>query len=218
MDIKNKSGDVLGKIQIESLRNDSAIDRIVIDLKPGEGKAIYTADATENQFTQQTNYAAIPWEEGLEQLEKLYSPWQPKFPINSDIDAIHVFYGFDNLTPQEIEEMVEESNRTGRNVVIRDLKPNKRVVGISITYQEYGGYKLNIFGTTKSRITLPDHDGTTVKQVAIRGVQAFFIVNNETSQLIWIEEDVHGKALQYEINGRNMSEDLVMKIAKSMDG
>ncbi|WP_342572647.1 DUF4367 domain-containing protein [Paenibacillus sp. FSL R5-0749] len=218
MDIKNKSGDVLGKIQIESLRKDRAIDRIVIDLKPGEGKAIYTADASENQFTQQTNYAAIPWEDGLEQLQKLYSPWQPKFPIDSDIDAIHVFYGFDNLTTQEIEEMVEESNRSGSNVVIRDLKPNKRVVGISITYQEYGGYTLNIFGTTKSRIALPDHGGATVKQAAIRGVQAFFIVNNETSQLIWIEEDVQGKALQYEINGRNMSEDLVMKIAKSMNG
>lgn len=218
MDIKNKSGDVLGKIQIESLRKDRAIDRIVIDLKPGEGKAIYTADASENQFTQQTNYAAIPWEDGLEQLQKLYSPWQPKFPIDSDIGAIHVFYGFDNLTPQEIEEMVEESNRSGSNVVIRDLKPNKKVVGISITYQEYGGYTLNIFGTTKSRIALPDHGGATVKQAAIRGVQAFFIVNNETSQLIWIEEDVQGKALQYEINGRNMSEDLVMKIAKSMNG
>ncbi|RPK30440.1 hypothetical protein [Paenibacillus xylanexedens] len=218
MDIKNKSGDVLGKIQIESLRNDSAIDRIVIDLKPGEGKAIYTADATENQFTQQTNYAAIPWEDGLEQLQKLYSPWQPKFPIDSDIDAIHVFYGFDNLTPQEIDEMIEESNRLGRNVVIRDLKPNKKVVGISITYKEYGGYKLNIFGTTKSRIALPDHDGTKVKQVALRGVEAFYIFNNETSQLIWIEEDVHGKALQYEIIGRNMSEDLVMEITNSMNG
>ncbi|MBD8837869.1 DUF4367 domain-containing protein [Paenibacillus sp. CFBP 13594] len=218
MDIKNKSGDVLGKIQIESLRKDHAIDRIVIDLKPGEGKAIYTADATENQFTQQTNYAAIPWEDGLEQLQKLYSPWQPKFPIDSDIDAIHVFYGFDNLTPQEIDEMIEESNRLGSNVVIRDLKPNKKVVGISITYKEYGGYKLNIFGTTKSRIALPDHDGTKVKQVALRGVEAFYIFNNETSQLIWIEEDVHGKALQYEIIGRNMSEDLVMKIANSMNG
>lgn len=183
MDIKNKSGDVLGKIQIESLR-DNAIDRIVIDLKPGEGKAIYTADVTENQFTQQTNYAAIPWDDGLEQLQRLYSPWQPKFPIDSDIDAIHVFYGFDNLTPQEIDEMIEESNRSGRNVVIRDLKPNKKVVGISITDKEYGGYKLNIFGTTKSRIALPDHDGTTVMQAAIRGVQAFYIFDNETSQLI----------------------------------
>ncbi|MEK3707870.1 DUF4367 domain-containing protein [Paenibacillus sp. FSL R7-0198] len=218
MDIKNKSGDVLGKIQIESLRNDNAIDRIVIDLKPGEGKAIYTADVTENQFTQQTNYAAIPWEDGLEQLQKHYSPWQPKFPIDSDIDAIHVFYGFDNLTPQEIDEMIEESNRSGRNVVIRDLKSNKKVVGISITYKEYGGYKLNIFGTTKSRIALPDHGGTTVKETGIRGVQAFYISDNENSQLIWIEEDVHGKALQYEIIGRNMSEDLVMKIAKSMNG
>ncbi|WJM10565.1 DUF4367 domain-containing protein [Paenibacillus sp. PK1-4R] len=217
MDIKNKSGDVLGKIQIESLR-DNAIDRIVIDLKPGDGKAIYTADVTENQFTQQTNYAAILWDDGLEQLQRLYSPWQPKFPIDSDIDAIHVFYGFDNLTPQEIDEMIEESNRSGRNVVIRDLKPNKKVVGISITYKEYGGYKLNIFGTTKSRIALPDHDGTTVKQAAIRGVQAFYIFDNETFQLIWIEENVHGKALQYEIIGRNMSEDLVMKIAKSMNG
>lgn len=218
MDIKNKSGDVLGKIQIESLRNDNAIDRIVIDLKPGEGKAIYTADVIENQFTQQTNYAPISWEDGLEQLQKHYSPWQPKFPIDSDIDAIHVFYGFDNLTPQEIDEMIEESNRSGRNVVIRDLKPNKKVVGISITYKEYGGYKLNVFGTTKSRIALPDQDGTTVTQAAIRGVQAFYIFNNEASQLVWIEEDVHGKALQYEIIGRNMSEDLVMKIAKSMNG
>ncbi|GAS81185.1 DUF4367 domain-containing protein [Paenibacillus amylolyticus] len=216
MDIKNKSGDVLGKIQIESLR-DNAIDRIVIDLKPGDGKAIYTADVIENQFTQQTNYAPISWEDGLEQLQKHYSPWQPKFPIDSNIDSIHVFYGFDNLTPQEIDEMIEESSRSGRKVVIRDLKPNKKVVGISITYKKYGGYKLNIFGTTKSRIAVPDHGGTTVKESAIRGVQAFYILNNETSQLIWIEEDVHGKALQYEIIGRKMSEDLVMKIAKSMN-
>lgn len=114
MEIKNKSGDVLGKIQIESIRSEHAIDRIVIDLKPGEGKAIYTADVTENQFTQQSNYAAIPWEDGLEQLQQLYSPWQPKFPIDSGIDAIRVFYGFDNLTHQEIDEMIEESNRSGR--------------------------------------------------------------------------------------------------------
>lgn len=78
MDIKNKSGDVLGKIQIESLRNDHAIDRIVFDLKPGEGKAIYTADVIENQFTQQTNYAPIPWEDGLKQLQKHYSPWRDR--------------------------------------------------------------------------------------------------------------------------------------------
>ncbi|MDK8189271.1 DUF4367 domain-containing protein [Paenibacillus sp. UMB7766-LJ446] len=216
MEIKNKGGDVLGKIQIESLRNDHVIDKVILDLRPGDGKAIYTADTTENKFTQQTNYAAITWDNGFKQLQEQCSPWQPKFPAHSEVHAIHVYYGFDNITSDEINEMVEESKVSRKNVVVRDLKPNKKLVGISITYQEYGTFKLNIFGTTKSRIQLPDNDMNNVKQLKVRGVEAFYILNNETERLVWIEESVNGKALQYEIIGKDTSKEVLMKIAESM--
>ena len=55
MEIKNKSGNVIGKIQIESSEKDTALNEIVMNLQPGEGKAIYVADAApDHQFTKRT--------------------------------------------------------------------------------------------------------------------------------------------------------------------
>jgi len=112
--------------------------------------------------------------------------------------------------------MIEENNKTGRNVVVRNLKPNKKLVGVSITYRDYGTYKLSIFGTTKSRVQLPDNDFSKVKQFEIHGVEAFYISNNGIEQMIWIEEDINGKALQYEITGKDITQELLIKIVEKM--
>ncbi|MCJ8010155.1 hypothetical protein MUG84_00170 [Paenibacillus sp. KQZ6P-2] len=68
MEIKNKSGNVIGKIQIQSLQDENILDNIIHELRPGDGKGIYIADAVDNKFTQQTNYAAIEWDKGYEML------------------------------------------------------------------------------------------------------------------------------------------------------
>lgn len=216
MEIKNKSGDFLGKIQIESLESDHIMDHIIRDLRPGDGKAIYIADATENQFTQQTNYAAVEWEHGLDRLSETLSLWRPRFPAHVEVHTIQVYYGFDNLTPDEIDEMAEESKTSGQNVVVRDLKPNTKLVGVSIKYKEYGTFKLNIFGTTKSRIQLPDHELSQVKPLHVRGAEAFYFSNDGTDRLIWIEEGISGKALQYELIGQQILAEKLIQIADSM--
>jgi len=53
---------------------------VILELRPGDGKRIYIADALENKFTQQTNYAAIAWDNDFEMLKEKLSPWKPNFP------------------------------------------------------------------------------------------------------------------------------------------
>lgn len=103
------------------------------------------------------------------------------------------------------------------NIVIRDLEPNNRLVGVCITYQSVRGmYKLNIFGTTKTRIQIPDSERSTIEKISIRGNQAYIIIGDRNQQLIWIEVDAGGKALQYQISGNDFRRDLVLDIAESM--
>ncbi|MFB9277587.1 hypothetical protein [Cohnella cellulosilytica] len=218
MEIRNKKGDMIGKIQFQSLQDENIINKIIRGLNPGEGKAIYIADAVDNKFTQQTNYVARDWGEGLESLKEKITPWQPRFPIYSEMHKIQVYYGFDNLLPHEIDGMIEESERTGSNVVVRDLRPNNTLVGVNISYQtsDCGTYAFRIFGTTKSRIQVPNSKQSKIEQLNVRGNEAFYISNIEYNQLIWIEEDVNGKALQYEIMGRDISQEFIFTIAESM--
>lgn len=217
MDIKNKSGDFLGKIQMESLESDHVVDQIIRNLRPGDGKAIYLANAAEaNQFTQQTNYAAVEWENGLDQLKEMLTEWQPKFPAFAEVERIQVYYGFDNLTPDEIQAMADESGITGQQVVIRDLKPNNKMVGIRISYQGESEYTLQIFGTTKSRILLSDLELSKVKPMCVRGAEAFYFSNHGTDRLIWIEVGSGGKALQYELNGQEQSAAALIQVAERM--
>ncbi|KAA8787573.1 DUF4367 domain-containing protein [Paenibacillus amylolyticus] len=216
MDIKNQNGDFLGKIQIESLDSEDGMDQIIGNLRPGDGKAIYIADAKENSFTQQTNYAAVEWENGLEQLKENLTSWKPRFPAQVEHNSIQVYYGFDNLTPDEIEAMAEESKMTGKNVIVRDLKPNNKLVGVSITYGGEKSFTLRIFGTTKSRIGLSESELAQVRTLHVRGVEAFYFTNHGTDRLIWIEEGSSGKALQYELFGKPMPADILINIAESM--
>lgn len=37
-----------------------------------------------------------------------------------------------------------------------------------------------------------------------------YLSTNDVRQLVWIEEDVHGKALQYEIVGSNMEKEYII--------
>lgn len=213
MEIKNKSGNVIGKIQIESSEKDSALNAIVMNLQPGEGKAIYIADASDHQFTQQTNYAATPWEQGIDVLIDKLLPWQPRFPKNHVVRDIQVYYGFNNLSPQEIDEMAKECKSTGSNVVIRDLKPNDNIVGVRIMYDK--DLLFRMFGTTKTRIQ-SDNVHATVTALNVRGYEAFFITDVEHNKLLWIEEDVNGKPLQYEISGQHIKQKEIIELAESM--
>ena len=216
MDINNQNGDFLGRIQMESQESDYVVDQIIRNLKPGDGKAIYIANAGEHQFTQQTNYAAVEWEHGLEQLKKKLTEWQPQFPVRAGVESIQVYYGFNNLTPDEIEAMAEESRTTGQQVVIRDLHPNHTLVGVRICYQGEGELTLHIFGTTKSRIYLSEDELSQVKPLRVRGAEAFYFSNHGTDRLIWIEAGNSGKALQYELIGQLQSAAALIQIAEEM--
>ncbi|WP_342554867.1 hypothetical protein [Paenibacillus sp. FSL R7-0652] len=216
MDMKSQSGDFLGRIQMESLESDYVVDQIIRTLKPGDGKAIYIANAAEHQFTQQTNYAAVEWEHGLEQLKAALAEWQPQFPAQTEIESIQVYYGFDNLTPDEIEAMAEESRSTGQQVVVRDLHPNNKLVGVRIRYKEEGALTLHIFGTTKSRIYLSEDELSQVKPLRVRGAEAFYFSNHGSDRLIWIEAGSSGKALQYELMGDQQSAAALIQIAEGM--
>lgn len=215
MEIKNKEGNVIGKIEFQSLENNNVIDNIILDLKPGDGKAIYTANANGNNITQQTNYAAIKWNGNFDELLNGLQPWKPLFPKHT-VEEINVYYGFDNLSPSEIDDMANESVQTGRNVIVRDLKPNNTIVGVKIVYRsDMGTYILQIFGTTKSRINISADEHDKITKVVVRGNEGFFISNNDNNQLIWIEEDANGKSLQYEMIGVGSLKDF-FSIAESM--
>lgn len=216
MDIKNENGEIIGKIQFQYLEDRSVIDNIVLSLRPGDGKGIYIDNADNHNVTQQTNYEAKKWDGDIKSLIDKIRPWQPCFPTDSIVE-IRVYYGFDNLSSEEIDEMIGESKRTGQKVVIRDLKPNNKIVGLNITYQSVKGtYILQIFGTTKSRIQAPNDDQGKIEQLYVRGNKAYYITNLGESHTIWIEEDAKGKALQYEIIGRDLHLENVISITESM--
>lgn len=217
VEIKNKQGNVIGKIQFHSNQNKNTVESIISELRPGDGKAIYDAEATDNKFTQQTNYAAVNWDEGFESLKERLSPWQPRFPTLSKIHKIQVYYGFDNLLSHEIDEMIEESERSRKNVVVRDLKPNNTLVGVDITYHsDQGTYRFRIFVTTKSRIQEPDSENSKIENLEVRGNEAFYISSVNNQQLVWIEEDSGGKAIQYEFMGNDIQKCVLFSIAESM--
>ncbi|WP_152392682.1 DUF4367 domain-containing protein [Paenibacillus guangzhouensis] len=217
MQIKNNRGDVIGKIQFYSHQNEDKVNQIISELRPGDGKAIYNAGAIDNKFSQQTNYAATNWDQDFGSLKEKLSPWQPLFPTLSKIQSMQVYYGFDNLLSHEIDEMIEESKRTGVNVVVRDLKPNRTIVGVNISYHsDQGTFTFRIFGTTKSRIQVSDSEDSKIDHFDVRGNEAFYILSDGHHQLIWLEEDLNGKVLQYELMGRDISKEVLLNIVASM--
>lgn len=215
MEMKSEKGDVLAILNIDSFKKENDIDNIIRELKPGMGKGIYIAN--EKKITQQTNYKTVKWQGGLDELKAKAPSWELVFPIDVEVKDIRIYYGFDNLTQEEIDEMATESERTGRNVVV-DLKPNDTLVGVSlICRKDETTFEFRIFGTTKSRIHVPNIERHIIENLTIRGNDAVYVGDSERQQLIWAEVGPNmGKALQYEILAERSSRDWLISIASSL--
>ncbi|WP_422656824.1 hypothetical protein ACK8P5_13645 [Paenibacillus sp. EC2-1] len=217
INMKNEIGEVIATVRIDSFQEENPLDSILRDLKPGMGKAIYVADQGERSVNQQTNYEAITWSQNLNDLIKLATPWQLYFPVDSELLNIHVYYGFDNLTDQEIDQMIIESQKTGKNIIIKDLRPNNVLVGMKLHYKlEENSFEFRIFGTTKSRIHVPNIEQHTIEHLKIRGYDAVYIADGEKQQLIWAEETIPGNPLQYELLAERSNRTSLVKIAESL--
>ncbi|ULL14764.1 hypothetical protein DVH26_10070 [Paenibacillus sp. H1-7] len=215
MEMRNEKGEVLAILNVDSLQEENTIDIVIRELRPGMGKGIYLAD--DKKISQQTNYAPVKWLDGLDKLKAKASSWEPVFPANAEVMDIQVYYGFDNLTQEEINEMAIESAKTGKDVV-RDLKPNDTFVGVSLLYRkEETTFEFRIFGTTKSRIHVPDVEKHTIEHLTIRTNEAVYVGDNEIQQLIWAEVGpTMGKALQYEVLAERSNRDWLISISESL--
>lgn len=215
MEMRNQKGEVLAILNIDSPQEENTIDIVIRQLKPGMGKGIYLA--ADKKISQQTNYGAVKWTGEIEELKAKTSSWEPVFPADAEVMDIQVYYGFDNLTQEEIDEMAIESSRTG-NDVVRDLRPNDTFVGVSLLYRkEETEFQFRIFGTTKSRIHVPDLEKHTIENLTIRSNEAVYIRNNELQRLIWAEVGpTKGKALQYEVVAEHSNRDSLISISESL--
>jgi len=217
--IEMHSGDgvTLATLRVDSLRRDDALDAVIRTLRPGMGKAIYVSGTGERNVSQQTNYEAVKWNEGLRALLKRASPLRLRLPGGADWEEIRVYYGFDNVSEEDIEEMIAESERFGKKVVVRDLRPNRELVGLSLRCVQDGRFfEYRIFRTTKSRVHVPDIGKEEIGQLRVRGHEAVYLANEGRRQLIWAEpETVMGAALQYEIHGTDLDREALIRIAET---
>ena len=217
IEMRNEKGELLASIRIDSFQEDDVMDAVIRDLKPGMGKAIYVAGG-ERTVSQQTNYESVKWDRDIKALIELASPLQPSLPVDANLQDIHVYYGFENVTEAEIDDMVTESERSGKQVIVRDLHPNGVLVGIKLLYSKGDRpFELRIFRTTKSRIHVPDIDQHTIEHLTVRGNQAVYVADSERQQLIWAEEEPEaGSRLQYEILAERSNRDWLVIIAESL--
>ncbi|RXZ84872.1 hypothetical protein EBB07_02320 [Paenibacillaceae bacterium] len=215
--MRNTKGEVLATVQIDSFQDDEIMDTIIQDLKPGMGVAVYIAGQGEPFFSQQTNYAAVQWEDGLPSLLQLASPMRLMLP-HAELQNIQVFYGFDNLTDEEIAEMAAESEQTGNKVVVRNLVQNQTLVGLSLFYSDQETeFEYRIFRTTKSRIHVPDIEQHVIEHLTIRGNEAVYLADHHRQHLIWAEEDTGiPTPLQYEIICDNQNKRWLLGIAHNL--
>lgn len=133
IDFLNKSGQFLGKVTVDTLDAEDPFDQIIQQLRPGMGKAIYIADNNPvKMISNQTNYEHEAWDRGIQELVERFHPYDIKLPLEAEIKAIHVMYGFDSLDEAEIDAMYAEAERSGERVVVRDLRKNNTLVGASI--------------------------------------------------------------------------------------
>ncbi len=218
VEMKNQKGDTLAILRIDSFQDDDLMDAIIRELKPGMGKAIYIASQGEGTFSQQTNYDAVRWEQGMDALLELASPWKPSFPVDAELQEIRVYYGFDNLSQDEIDGMVAESEQTGKCIIVRDLRPNGVLVGMKLFYSKAEKtFELRIFRTTKSSVHVADLEQQTIEHLSVRGHQGVYVADNQRQHLIWAEEERGSrKPLQYEILAEQDNRDWIISIAESL--
>ncbi|WP_042163977.1 hypothetical protein [Paenibacillus gorillae] len=217
IEMRNGNGDLLASVRVDAFQPDDPMDAIIQQLKPGMGKAIYIASQGDRTVSQQTNYKAVLWPHNLEQLFELAAPWNPPLPVEADIRRIEVYYGFDDVTEEEIEEMIAESEGQGKPVV-RDLRPNTNIVGVRLLYDQAGrSFECRLFGTTKSRIHVPDTEQQTIERLLIHGQEAVYLENIEVRQLIWaMEVPRTSRAVQYELRAEHGDREWLIRIANTI--
>lgn len=218
IEMRNENGDILATVRIDSFQEDDVMDAIIQNLKPGMGKAIYFAGRGERTVSQQTNYDAVKWENGINELLNMALPLHLCLPIDVELHEIRVYYGFDNLSEEEIDDMIAESGKTGKQVIVRDLNPNDVLVGINLHYSKAGKFfEFRVMKTTKSRIHVPNMEEQIIEYLTVRGQKAVFLSNSGQQQLIWAEEDSGTrKAIQYELLAESCHRDWLINIANSV--
>jgi len=217
IEMRNENGDTLATLRVDSIRADDALDAIIRTLRPGMGKAIYVSGTTDRTVSQQTHYEAVKWNEGIRALLDRAAPLRLRLPGDAEWREVRVYYGFDNASEEEIEEMIAESERFGKKVVVRDLRPNGQLVGVNLgCVQDGRAFEFRIFKTTKSRVHVPDIGKEEIGRLRVRGHEAVYLQNDGRRQLIWAEpESGSGKVLQYELHGENLGRDEMIRIAES---
>lgn len=92
------------------------------------------------------------------------------------------------------------------------------IVGVSLVCRkEERTFEFRIFGTTKSRIHVPNVEHHTIENLTIRSNEAVYIGDSDKQQLIWAElGPMFGKALQYEILTECRSRNWLISIADSL--
>ncbi|MFF2091041.1 hypothetical protein [Paenibacillus sp. NPDC058174] len=218
IEMRNGNGEVLASVRVDTFQPDDPMDAIIQQLKPGMGKAIYIAAQGDRTVSQQTNYAAVLWPHSLEQLFEEAAPWNPPLPVEAEIRRIEVYYGFDDVTEEEIEEMIAESEQQSKPVVVRDLRPNKNIVGARLLYDQADrNFECRLFGTTKSRIHVPDMEQQTIERLLIHGQEAVYLQNDEVRQLIWaMEVPQTSRAVQYELRAEHSDREWLLHIANTI--
>lgn len=214
----NRRGEALAFVRIDQFQADDAIDHIIQTLEPGMGKAIYIHGHGERTVNQQTNYKAVRWEKGLQSLLSKCKPYRLLVPTDAQLLEAQVYYGFDDLSPEEITAMAQASKETGQPIIVRDLRPNEVVVGVKLDYSQQGRpFEYRIFMTTKSRIHVPALEGQHIECTAVRGQEAVYLSDSERQHLIWAEEEpAAGKAVQYELIARQADREWLFRIANGV--
>jgi|GEM_PF-2143564 len=215
--LSGAEGEKLAEIRVDSLQAEDDMDRILSELMPGMGKAIYIADGSgEKKVSQQTNYKPVEWAGSLHELET-ESHIPLRVPDYIQLHCIEAVYGFDNITEAEMDEMYEEAARTGKTVVTRDLRPSGQTVGV-VLHGLWAGQSLQLHGltTTKSRIHVPDVESHYIERLNVAGHEAIFLQGGGMGQLMWVQQcGALGQktAVQYELRASNMNKELLMKLA-----
>lgn len=199
IEFKNENGEILAKINIDSFTPLDPLNEIRQQIQPGTGVAVYVVDNNpERKIRNETFYQGEPWTQGFEELLRVARPFTFKIVREGKLKDIHVIYGFDYLTDDEVEDMYKEAKISGCKIVTRPLRRSNNIVGVDINYElDTRSVKLIVLNTTKSRIHVPDVEKHQIERMTVGLHDAVYLSDGLHQQFIWIEEAP--QRLQYEL-------------------